>query len=98
MWLVHAAKPRGDDHRAGLPLRLAHSIIASSRYYLGGGATHFVGLANYLQLLADERFWGDLLNTVIIVGCSVALEFFVGLALALALYAATHAVRTDLRC
>jgi multiple sugar transport system permease protein len=63
-------------------------------YYLGGGASHFVGLANYLALLSDERFWGDLLNTVIIVGFSVALELVIGMALALALYAATHAVRT----
>jgi multiple sugar transport system permease protein len=63
-------------------------------YYLGGGASHFVGLANYTELLTDERFWGDLLNTVIIVGCSVALELVIGLGLALALYVATRAVRT----
>ncbi len=62
-------------------------------YYLGGGASHFVGLANYLALLGDERFWGDLLNTVIIVGFSVALQLVIGMALALALYAATRAVR-----
>lgn len=63
------------------------------RYYLGGGATEFIGLANYAELLADARFWSDLLNTVIIVGCSVALQLLVGLALALALYGLTRGVR-----
>lgn len=62
-------------------------------YYLGGGATEFIGLANYAELLADARFWSDLLNTVIIVGCSVALQLLVGLALALALYGLTRGVR-----
>ncbi len=63
------------------------------QYYLGGGPTVFVGLRNYTELLADARFWGDLLNTVIIVGCSVALQLAVGLALALALYALHRGVR-----
>jgi multiple sugar transport system permease protein len=62
------------------------------RYYLGGGATEFIGLTNYAELLRDPRFWGDLLNTVIIVGCSVALQLLVGLALALALYSLTRGV------
>ena len=73
---------------------LASAIYYSFlRYYLGGGAPQFIGLANYLELLADARFWGDLLNTVIIVGASVVLQLVVGLALALALYAATRGVR-----
>ncbi len=73
---------------------LASAIYYSFlRYYLGGGAPQFIGLANYLELLADERFWGDLLNTVIIVGASVVLQLVIGLALALALYAATRGVR-----
>ena len=63
------------------------------RYYLGGGAPVFIGLANYVELLEDSRFWGDLLTTVIIVGASVLLQLFVGMALALALYAATRGVR-----
>jgi len=63
------------------------------RFYLGGGAPQFVGLANYIELLGDERFWGDLLNTFIIVGASVALQFVIGMALALALYAASRGVR-----
>jgi multiple sugar transport system permease protein len=63
------------------------------RYYLGGGAPVFVGLANYLDLLSDARFWSDLLTTVILVGFSVALQLVIGLALALALYAAARGVR-----
>jgi multiple sugar transport system permease protein len=53
----------------------------------------FIGLTNYADLLTDARFWGDLLNTVIIVGASVALQLVMGMALALALYAATRGVR-----
>ncbi len=62
-------------------------------YYLGNNSTVFVGLANYSGLLAEQRFWGDMLTTVVIVGASVALQLVVGLALALALYAATSGVR-----
>ncbi len=62
-------------------------------YYLGASEIHFVGLANYAGLLVEQRFWADLTTTVIIVGCSVALQLVVGLALALALYALTSGVR-----
>jgi len=62
-------------------------------YYLGSSSTTFVGLANYSGLLMEPRFWGDMLTTVVIVGASVALQLVVGLALALALYAATSGVR-----
>ncbi len=62
-------------------------------YYLGNNHTSFVGLANYAGLLGEQRFWGDMLTTVIIVGASVALQLLVGLALALALYALTSGVR-----
>ncbi len=63
------------------------------RYNLSDSAMSFIGLHNYADLLTDSRFWGDLLNTVIIVGASVALQLVMGLALALALYAATRGVR-----
>lgn len=46
----------------------------------------FVGLANYVALLADARFWSSLLNTCIIAGGAVALEFALGLAVALGLF------------
>ncbi len=62
-------------------------------YYLGNQQIQFVGLANYAALLGEQRFWSDLLTTVILVGCSVALQLLVGLVLALALYALTSGVR-----
>ena len=62
-------------------------------YYLGGGETHFVGLANYIGLLSEQRFWGDLLTTLIIVVASVSLQLVVGFAMALALYALSSGVR-----
>jgi multiple sugar transport system permease protein len=62
-------------------------------YYLGDRAVRFVGLANYAGLLGEARFWGDLGNTVVIVGIGVALQLAIGMALALALYACTRGVR-----
>jgi multiple sugar transport system permease protein len=62
-------------------------------YYLGRETISFVGFGNYAALLADQRFWSDLLTTVVIVGCSVALQLVIGLGLALALYALTRGVR-----
>jgi multiple sugar transport system permease protein len=62
-------------------------------YYLGNQQIHFVGLANYTALLSEQRFWSDLLTTVIIVGASVVAQLLIGLALALALYALTSGVR-----
>ena len=46
----------------------------------------FVGLANYAALLADGRFWSSLINTFIIAIGAVALEFALGLSVALGLY------------
>ncbi len=62
-------------------------------YYLGGTNTHFVGLDNYIALLSEQRFWADMLTTMIIVLCSVGLQFVVGLAVALMLYALSGGVR-----
>jgi multiple sugar transport system permease protein len=62
-------------------------------YYLGGKAIQFIGLANYADLLGEQRFWSDLLTTVIIVSASVALQLLVGFALALALYTLSRGVR-----
>ncbi|MBZ0229771.1 MAG: sugar ABC transporter permease [Bauldia sp.] len=55
-------------------------------YYLAGASPVFIGLANYVALLGEPRFWGALWNTIVIVSCGVAIEFAVGLALALGLY------------
>lgn len=48
----------------------------------------FVGLANYLEALADRRFWGALWHTAIFTVGSVVLELVLGLVLALALHRA----------
>jgi len=55
-------------------------------YYLAGASPIFIGLDNYLALLAEPRFWGALWNTIVIVFCGVAVEFVFGMALALGLY------------
>ena len=62
-------------------------------YRLGGPPTRFIGLDNYTSLLSEGRFWADLLNTVGLVGVSVALQLVIGMALALGLYAMTRGVR-----
>lgn len=48
-------------------------------------ATKFVGLANYVQLLHDQRFWHALWITVIYSVTSVVISYVIGLALALLL-------------
>ncbi|MGI9500657.1 MAG: carbohydrate ABC transporter permease [Geminicoccaceae bacterium] len=47
----------------------------------------FVGLDNYANLLSELRFWQVLGNTTLIVMVSVALQYVIGFALALALHA-----------
>ncbi len=47
----------------------------------------FVGLDNYTNLLGELRFWQVLGNTSLIVLASVVLQYVIGFALALALYA-----------
>ncbi len=46
----------------------------------------FIGLDNYLRLLADDRFWNALGNTAYFTAASVALEMGLGLAIAMLLY------------
>jgi ABC-type sugar transport system permease subunit len=48
----------------------------------------WVGLANYLEALADARFWGALAHTAFFAAASVTLELLLGLALALGLHRA----------
>jgi len=61
--------------------------------YLDTGASTFVGLGNYADLLGDMRFWSSLLRTVGIVTSAVGLEFCLGLAVAYGLYRLKFAVR-----
>src|SRR5690606_22023615 len=48
-----------------------------------GQSTSFVGLDNYVRILADPYFWRSLLNTVVIIAAAVHLEMLIGLAMAL---------------
>ena len=57
----------------------------------------FVGAANYVEALADPRFWSALAHTAVFVAVTVTLELAAGLVLALALdrvFRARELVRT----
>lgn len=45
--------------------------------------SNFIGASNYTKLVADSRFWYALLHTVVFMVLSVALEFVLGMCLAL---------------
>lgn len=63
-------------------LRLLYTSFFKQRLSEGPQAT-FIGLANYAQALADERFWNALFNTLKIVVVTVPGALVVGLLLAL---------------
>ncbi len=46
----------------------------------------FVGLGNYLTALSDSLFWQDLLNTVVIMVVSVAVELVIGFGFAMVMH------------
>jgi trehalose/maltose transport system permease protein len=50
------------------------------------GDRDFVGLANYLTVLADGLFWKTTLNTVIIMVATVAVELVIGFAFAMVMH------------
>ena len=56
------------------------------RYFMGGENPAFIGLDNYTSLLSDSRTLWALLNTLVIVVASVALQFVVGFAVAYGLF------------
>lgn len=68
---------------------LIYSLTTSFMSYrlLGGGAPRFVGLDNYLHLITAERFWQVTLTTSIIAFISVAFQYVIGFAVAIALHA-----------
>jgi len=59
--------------------------MSLERRVLGEAAPTFVGLANYLALFGDRRFWNAFANTVYFTTVSVAAEIVLGLAIALLL-------------
>jgi multiple sugar transport system permease protein len=67
----------------GLYPLLYSLTISFRRWDLQTPAHPFLGLDNYAQALTDARIWGALQNTLIVVGAGVALQFVLGLGLAL---------------
>jgi multiple sugar transport system permease protein len=66
---------------------LAYAIYLSFfDYYLGSDARTFIGLRNYVDLMSEPRLWKSIWTTMIVAFGSVALEFGVGMALAMTLY------------
>jgi trehalose/maltose transport system permease protein len=61
-----------------------YAIVLSLYRILPTGRT-FIGLDNYVTLFTDPIFWGAFMNTVIFTVASVALEFGLGLAIAVVL-------------
>jgi multiple sugar transport system permease protein len=49
------------------------------------GSSHFIGLDNYLQLMHNPQFWGDLVNTAYYAGVTTPVSVVLALALALLL-------------
>jgi multiple sugar transport system permease protein len=69
---------------------IAYAVILSVqdvdlRFPEEGG---FVGLDNYTAVLTSELWWTDLLNTVFIMGVTVAIELVLGMAIAMVMYRA----------
>ena len=65
---------------------LLYSLTLSFRRWDLQSPEHpFIGVDNFRDALTDERAWGALQNTFVIVGAAVALEFLLGLGLALLL-------------
>ncbi|MGX1791186.1 carbohydrate ABC transporter permease [Bosea sp. NPDC055332] len=62
-------------------------------YHIGQAQPRFVGAENYLALLGQDRVWASLRTTVILVASSLAIEFALGLLLALGLYKLTRGAR-----
>lgn len=69
------------------------AYLSAFDYYLGSRDMHFVGFANYAQLLGEARLWHSLGTTLLIAFGSVVVEFALGFVLAFALYSATFSVR-----
>ncbi|WP_171026279.1 carbohydrate ABC transporter permease [Mesorhizobium comanense] len=77
-----------------VPLGYAIYLSFTDYNLTTGGATAFVGLSNYQDLLGEERFWSSLVRTVFIVTSAVTLEFALGLAIAYGLYKLTFGAKS----
>lgn len=72
-----------------LVFSLALSFMSWDLSRLEGGV-RFIGLQNFVTLFSDGRFWNDAKNTVYFVGGAVALQYLLGLGLALLLNQEIH--------
>jgi len=68
---------------AVFPFLFTLALTLSRVSLVGGLRLGFGGLANWIRLATDDRFWNSLSNTVLIVAAAVTLELLLGLALAL---------------
>jgi multiple sugar transport system permease protein len=64
---------------------LIRAAILSFTNYSVFGVTKYVGLSNYITLLHNSQFWGDLVNTVYYAGVTTPVSVALALALALLL-------------
>src|SRR5262245_28080566 len=62
-----------------------YAFVASLQAFRFGRPTGFVGLLNYQALLADATFRGSLATTLLFTVAATAIEFVLGMALALLL-------------
>ncbi|MEA3334843.1 MAG: sugar ABC transporter permease [Chloroflexota bacterium] len=60
-----------------------YSIYISLFRYRGGMRMDFIGLGNYTRLLTDAQFWNSMRVVILFTVIAVALEFVLGMALAL---------------
>jgi multiple sugar transport system permease protein len=81
---------------AGFPIGYAFWLSLQKSDLRFPDDTEFVGLTNYISVLTSSTWWTDVLNTVIITVCSVALELVIGMLIAQAMYRAIFA-RTAIR-
>ena len=68
------------------PLIYALTVSFQSMRLVPPTPPRFVGFQNYQEILASGRFWSAIWTTAIIVFLSVALQYIIGFALALALH------------
>ncbi|NBB83411.1 MAG: ABC transporter permease subunit [Alphaproteobacteria bacterium] len=69
------------------PLIYSLSVSFQSLRLVPPRPPRFVGLENYADLLSQARFWGTVATTMTIVVVSVAVQYVIGFAVALALHA-----------
>ena len=67
---------------------LIYNVVLSTHFDVltEPGTAHFLGFANYRQILTNTHFWGDMARTGVFMAVSVSLEFVAGLILALVVH------------